>query len=196
MDLPNPFFDEDDADGMEPASTAFRYRKFALDADTTLVCRTELHGVVKKTQYMTAFALNEYTPTDTSNTTTNHAWRDRIDAQRGAVLANELKNNSFKLAKWTAQSLLAGADQMKVGFCSRATPKNAYEHVILATQFYRPKDFATQITLREGQMWAMMRMFVQLFSKQPEGKYVLMREPNKAMLTVYKVPPETFEDEE
>jgi translation initiation factor 3 subunit D len=66
MDLPNPFFDEDDADGMEPASVAYRYRKFELDANTTLVCRTELHGLVKKTQYMTAFALNEYIPPPTN----------------------------------------------------------------------------------------------------------------------------------
>ncbi len=65
MDLPNPFFDEDDADGMEPASVAYRYRKFELDANTTLVCRTELHGLVKKKQYMTAFALNEYIPPPT-----------------------------------------------------------------------------------------------------------------------------------
>lgn len=191
MDLPNPFFDEDDADGMEPASVAFRYRKFGLDDKTTLVCRTELHGLVKKTQKMTAFALNEYAPTGQAP-----VWKDKMDSQRGAVLANELKNNSFKLAKWTAQSLLSGADQMKIGFCSRKEPKNAYEHVILATQFYRPKDFATQITLAEGQMWAMMRMFVQLFNKQQEGKYVLMREPNKAQLALYRVPPETFEDEE
>ena len=125
-----------------------------------------------------------------------HDRRDRIDSQRGSVLANELKNNSFKLAKWTAQSLLAGADQMKIGFCSRSNPKSAYEHVILATQFYRPKDFANQITLNENQMWAMLRMFVTMFHKQEEGKYVLMREPNKAVLTMYKVPQDTFEEEE
>ena len=122
--------------------------------------------------------------------------RDRIDSQRGSVLANELKNNSFKLAKWTAQSLLAGADQMKIGFCSRSNPKSSYEHVILATQFYRPKDFASQITLSETHMWAMMRMFVTMFAKQEEGKYVLMREPNKAVLTMYKVPQDTFEEDE
>ncbi|GKY94480.1 hypothetical protein MPSEU_000413900 [Mayamaea pseudoterrestris] len=189
MDLPNPFFDEDDADGMEPASVAYRYRKFALDESTTVICRTEIHGLVKKDQYMTAFALNEFAPT-TSN------WRDKIDQQRGAVLATELKNNSFKLAKWTAQSLLAGVEQMKIGFVSRTHPKNNYEHVVLATQFYRPKDFATQITLNEGSMWAMFRMFVNLFQKQEPGKYVLMREPNKAVLQIYAVPPETFEDEE
>ena len=150
MDLPNPFYDEDQSKGTEPASVAYRYRKFALDDKTTLVCRTELHGLVKKQHYMTAFALNEYNPTP--NNPQSVSWRDRIDSQRGAVFANELKNNSFKLAKWTAQSLLAGADQMKIGFVSRASPQKTSEHVILATQFYRPKDFATQITLSENQM--------------------------------------------
>jgi translation initiation factor 3 subunit D len=62
MDLPNPFYDDEDEDGMEPASVAYRYRKFELDDKTTLVCRTELHGLVKNNQYMTAFALNEYVP--------------------------------------------------------------------------------------------------------------------------------------
>ncbi len=85
---------------------------------------------------------------------------------------------------------------MKIGFCSRSDPKSAYDHVILATQFYRPKDFASQITLNETQMWAMMRMFVNMFAKQDEGKYVLMREPNKAVLTMYKVPQDTFESDD
>mmetsp|Transcript_24860 Transcript_24860/g.35068 ORF Transcript_24860/g.35068 Transcript_24860/m.35068 type:complete len:609 (+) Transcript_24860:141-1967(+) len=207
---PNPFFDPDDSDGMEPASVAYRYRKFDLGNDIKLVCRTELHGKVKKNSqsYMTAFALNEYTPLPTSSSKDGQptqtaaslanmiSWREKIDSQRGAVLATELKNNSFKLAKWTAQSLLAGADQMKIGFVSRQTPKNAYDHCILATQFYRPKDFATQITLSEGTMWAMIRMFIQLLQKHPEGKYVLMRDPNKALLRLYSVPPKTFEDED
>lgn len=192
MDLPNPFFDEDDNDGMEPASVAYRYRKFDLGEGTELVCRTELHGLVKKTQRMTAFALNEYSAPSVNVA----AWRDKLDSQRGAVLATELKNNSFKLAKWTAQSLLAGADQMKIGFVSRVAPKNAFEHVILATQFYRPKDFATQITLSEGQMWAMIRMFIALLRKQEDGKYVLMREPNKPLLKLFKVPPNTFEEDD
>ena len=30
-------------------------------------------------------------------------WRQKLDTQRGAVLANELKNNACKLAKWTVQ---------------------------------------------------------------------------------------------
>jgi translation initiation factor 3 subunit D len=190
MELPNPFYDEEDNDGMEPASVAYRYRKFDLGGEIKLVCRTELHGLVKKTQTMTCFALNE------CPTAGAVAWRDKLDSQKGAVLATELKNNSFKLAKWTAASLLSGADQMKIGFISRTSPKNAYEHVILATQFYRPKDFATQLSLAEGQLWSMIRMFIHLMRKREDGKYVLMRDPNKAILRLFKVPANTFEEED
>lgn len=42
-------------------------------------------------------------------------WRVKLDNQRGAVLATELKNNSCKLAKWTVGALLAGSDQLKFG---------------------------------------------------------------------------------
>ena len=191
---------------MEPASVAYRYRKFDLGSGNTVVCRTELHGYSKKggdDQYMAAFAINEFQPPNSTNSGQNNAanakstsWRDKIDSQRGTVLATELKNNAHKIAKWTAQSLLAGADQMKIGYVSRASPKNAYEHLILATQSYRPKDFAAQITLNEGSMWGIVRMLSHLFADQPEGKYVIMRNPNRAVLRVYGVPPGTFEDEE
>jgi translation initiation factor 3 subunit D len=59
-------------------------------------------------QYMTAYALNEWD----SKLAGAVEWRQKIDSQRGAVLATELKNNSAKLAKWTAQSIIAGADQV------------------------------------------------------------------------------------
>ena len=123
-------------------------------------------------------------------------WRDKLDSQRGAVVGSELKNNAFKIAKWTAQSILADADVMKIGFISRSVPKNAMEHQILGTQFYRPKEFATQITLNEGNMWGIMRMFIGLFQDQPEGKYVIMRDPNKAVLRIYSVPAGTFESDD
>lgn len=194
MAVENPFYEKEDSNGMEPASVAYRYRKFVLDDNMTVIVRTELHGIVKNTQYMTAFALNEFFPSNP--TPQNLDWRDKIDNQRGAVLASELKNNSFKLAKWTVQSLLASADVMKIGFVSRTKPKNVNDHVILGTQFYRPKEFAMQINVSENQMWAMFRMFIQLLDKCDAGKYVLMRHPNKASLHLYAVPPDTFEEED
>lgn len=233
FDYPNPFWDAEDNDGMEPASVAYRYRKFDLGDGVELVARAELHGLAKDRkkadtskivanisankkkkkknqannpldvpegdQYMTCYALNEYDPSYLPNAQparpgTSINWREKIDNQAGAVLASELKNNSFKLAKWTAQSLLAGASQMKIGFVSRTSPKNAYEHVVLATQTYRPMDFAAQITLNQGTMWGIMRLFIKLLEDQPEGKYVIMRDPNRAIVRIYGVPPGTFED--
>lgn len=232
FDHPNPFWDEEDNDGMEPASVAYRYRKFDLGDGCQLVARCELHGLTKNLkkggdtskiatnisankkkkkkavnpldvpegdQYMTAYALNEFDPSYVSGAAARPgatvSWRDKIDNQTGAVLAQELKNNSFKLAKWTAQSLLAGAFQMKVGFVSRSSPKNAYEHVVLSTQTYRPMDFAAQITLNQGTMWGIMRLFIKLLADQPEGKYVIMRDPNRAIVRIYGVPAGTFEED-
>lgn len=42
-------------------------------------------------------------------------WRQRLESQRGAVFATELRNNSNKLSKWTAAALLSGVDMIKLG---------------------------------------------------------------------------------
>lgn len=240
FDLPNPFFDDTDNDGMEPASVAYRYRRFDLGDGVSLVARTELHGLAKDRQkadtskivtnvsanrkkkvkevgeeevelgdqYMTAFALNEYDPSYATGGGGGGAaaparpgagtinWREKIDSQAGAVLASELKNNSFKLAKWTAQSLLSGASQMKIGFVSRKEPKNVYDHVVLATQTYKPLDFAAQQGVSEKNMWGIMRLFIKLFDNEPEGKYVIMRDPNRAIVRIFGVPMSTFEEDD
>lgn len=43
-------------------------------------------------------------------------WRQKLDPQRGAVLATELKNNSCKIAKWALCSHLAGTSFIKFGW--------------------------------------------------------------------------------
>ena len=59
MTLPNPFHDEEDETASEPASVAYRYRKFALDSKNTLVCRTELQCGLSIPQV--CFGQQEYT---------------------------------------------------------------------------------------------------------------------------------------
>ena len=61
-------------------------------------------------------------------------WRQKLENQRGAVLATELKNNGNKLAKWTAAALISGTDMIKLGYVSRATHRDNTHHVILGTQ--------------------------------------------------------------
>ena len=115
--------------------------------------------------------------------------------QRGAILANELKNNSCKLAKWTAQALLAGVDEMKLGYVSRFNFKDPYSHVVLGMQSYNPNTFATQIALNQNNTWGIIKMLSELLLEQPEGKYVVMKDPNKPIVRLFSVPLDTFEEE-
>lgn len=118
----NPFYNA--AEETEPpASKAYRYRKFDIsindEAPVYLVVRTELDAVQKNAisgedQFLRVHALNEF---DSKAQGSGGAldWRSKLVSQRGAVVATEMKNNSCKLARWTVQSILAKADQMKVG---------------------------------------------------------------------------------
>jgi len=79
------------------------------------VVRCEIDCVARGTEpqrdsLLTVRALHEFDPK------TGVDWRKKIDTQRGAVFANELKNNSFKMAKWAVQALLAGTDAFKLGY--------------------------------------------------------------------------------
>ena len=190
---PNPFFEEDEP-GVTPASTAYRYRRFTMGG-VRLVVRCELHAWMNKKgedQLYNVFSLNEWN----SKFSGGINWRQKVDGQRGAVLATELKNNSCKLAKWTAQSMLSGADQMKVGYVSRASPTTPFDHQILATDKFRPKDLAAQINLSVQNMWGIVKMVSELLINKENGKYVLLKDPNKQTIRVYSVPLDTFEEQE
>lgn len=95
---------------MEAASVAYKYRLFQL-GNIKLVARCEVHCWINKRgedQLVSCHALHEWDCRYSGGVN----WRQKIDMQRGAVLATELKNNSCRLARWTAQALLAGADQV------------------------------------------------------------------------------------
>jgi translation initiation factor 3 subunit D len=185
----NPFYSEE-IEG-EPAAVAYRYRRFTL-GDIRLVARCELHGWSMKhgqEQLFTCYALNEWDSKYCGGTN----WRQKIDQQKGAVLATELKNNSCKFAKWTAQSILSGADQMKLGYVSRVSPNNPNDHAVLATQFFKPKDIAAQLFMQPNNMWGIVKMMCELVMSKEDGLYVLLKDPNKATVRLYSVPPDAFE---
>ena len=120
-------------------------------------------------------------------------WRQKLDSQRGAVLATELKNNSCKLAKWTLQAMLAGADLIKLGYVSRVHSKDPVNHVILGTQQYKPKEFATHINLNVANAWGILKAVIDLTLGLEEGKYLLMKDPNKQVIRLYSIPVDAFE---
>jgi translation initiation factor 3 subunit D len=158
-----------------------------------LVARCEVHSVVelnKQRSFLTVNALNEFDPKYSGVD-----WRQKLETQRGAVLATELKNNANKLAKWTAQALLASADMMKLGYVSRIHPRDHFNHVILGVVGYKPKDFAAQINLNTTNMWGIVKSIVDLCMKLNEGKYVIVKDPSKPQIRIYEVPADAFEND-
>lgn len=188
---PNPFV-IDDEEG-EVASVAYRYRKWDLNNGIVLVARCEHDAVLQtpggETQFLSVKALNEWD----SKLANGVEWRQKLDTQRGAVLANELRNNACKLAKWTVQALLAGSDNLKFGYVSRAHIRDSSRHVILGTQQFKPHEFATQINLSMDNAWGILRCIIDLCMKQNDGKYLIMKDPNKPMIRLYDIPDNTFE---
>ncbi|OXU23485.1 hypothetical protein TSAR_016887 [Trichomalopsis sarcophagae] len=193
FDEPNPFISEEEEG--EVASVAYRYRKWDLNNGITLIARCEhdavMQGPNNETQFLTIKALNEWD----SKLANGVEWRRKLDTQRGAVLANELRNNACKLAKWTVQALLAGSDQLKFGYVSRASVRDSSKHVILETQQYKPNEFATQINLNMDNAWGILRCIIDICMNQKDGKYLIMKDPNKPMIRLYDIPDNTFESE-
>jgi len=189
---------EEEHGGESDSCSAYKYRMWSLKTgadseEIKLVCRTEHDGVIigpnGETQTLTIKAFNEWD----SRLSGGVDWRSKLDSQKGAVLATELQNNSCKLAKWTLQALLAASDQIKFGYVSRLAARNTAQHVILGTQQYRPSELATNITLNLDNAWGILRCIIDNCMKQPPGKYLIMKDPNKAVIRLYSLPEGTFE---
>jgi translation initiation factor 3 subunit D len=80
-------------------------------------------------------------------------------------------------------------------FVSRANPKNNNDHVILGVLSHKPRDFANQMALNLNNGWGIVRTIVDMCLKMEEGKYVLVKDPNKSILRLYSVPEHTFDEE-
>lgn len=196
---PNPFYGPDESEPL--ASCGYRYRVFDLglhEGDETRVCvRTEVDAFLSGSNaqsgkgLVTIRALNEFDPRAQGAGGASD-WRTKLDSQRGAVVATEMKNNSCKLAKWTVQSILAGAELMKLGWVSRASPRDNTRHVVLSTTSVRPADFAAQLNVSIPNGWGIVRAVIDLAMKQPDGKYVLVKDPNKPVMRLYAVPMSAF----
>merc|ERR1739844_714255 len=204
----NPFIDdtndseeESDAEKSEEdknsvASVGYRYRKWDLGNNIKLVARCEHDAVASGTNnellFLTTKALNEWD----SRYSGGVDWRQKLDVQPGAVLANELKHNACKLAKWTVQALLVGSDIIKFGYITRFKIKDSSRHVILGSQQFKPLEFANQINLSMDNAWGIVRCIIDLVMQQKDGKYLIVKDPNKPVLRLYDIPDNTFESGE
>eukprot|EP00301_Raphidiophrys_heterophryoidea_P002671 c11244_g1_i1.p1 GENE.c11244_g1_i1~~c11244_g1_i1.p1 ORF type:complete len:526 (-),score=155.81 c11244_g1_i1:162-1682(-) len=183
----SPFEDSSKAGGV-------RYRLFELEeGGLKIVVRCSVDAAVKvkdKDELLMVRALNEYDPKSSGVD-----WRKQLDSQRGAVFATEIRNNNGKIARWCAASLLGGVDQIKIGYISRVAPRDPYNHTILGTQFYKPFELATQMALTQNNMWAIVKRIVDVVSQYEDGKFVLVKDALKPLLTLYAVPSNAFDED-
>ena len=63
---------------------------------------------------------------------------------------------------------------------------------------YKPREFAAQMNLNLNNGWAIVRTFVDMVQKAgtEDGKFILVKDPNKPTIRLYQVPMNTFEDDE
>ncbi len=149
----------------------YRYRRWSLGG-TRLVVRCEVDAHIKTTdgvQAAAVHALNEFDPK-----WSGVDWRQKLENQRGAVLATELKNNAAKMARWTAAALIGGIDIIKLGYISRTSFRDPNTHVLLGTQAVKPRDFAAQMNLNMDNAWGIVRALVDMcYEKMEEdGKLI------------------------
>lgn len=71
---------------------------------------------------------------------------------------------------------------MPRSFISRVNAKDPQRHSIVGVQSHKPKDFANQMAISLNNGWGIVRMIVDLCMRQPEGRYVLIKDPNNVSL--------------
>lgn len=68
---------------------------------------------------------------------------------------------------------------------SRVHVRDSAKHAILGTQQFKPKEFADQINLNMDNAWGILRCIIDTCMKLKEGKYLIMKDPNK--VSKYKI---------
>jgi translation initiation factor 3 subunit D len=173
-----------ETDHNEILSVAYKYRIWTLDSERIVVrCAVDAYTEIRgATQLVHVHTLNEFDPKPGMD------WRHKLETQRGAILATEIKNNACKLAKWTTIALLSGVDFLKIGYVVRTLPQKNSAHSVIGLQTLKPREFATQTNLSFDFSWGFSKAIIEFLSKFEDGKYLLVRRPDKSIVELYEMP--------
>jgi len=202
---PSPFWNPAEHPGKAPASVAYRYRKWALGEDGLIVRSVINAADVPRRRLLTTFALTEWDHKDARAVSGSLPWRASLDTRKGQVTSSEIRNNNAKFARWMIQTMLSGADEMRVGFVSRTLPTSRDGHVVLGTQSFTPSNASQMFSLSQTNMWGVIRWAVDLVKTHAAAKagdtpldehlckFILVKDPNRAVVSLYNIPFDLFE---
>ena len=171
----------------------YTYMQWAFGENRTLITRGQTHSYenlnsnadqteeekAQNIKYNNIYAMNQWK-------FTKSAWNN-IDTEKTAVLSQELTDNINRVSKWALQSLLAGADNMKIVFVTRQKLSNNKKHAILGASTISTQKFIDLIGLKFDDAWSNVRYIVDFFERQADGEYLIIRDPIKGCLKIFRM---------
>lgn len=76
---------------------------------------------------------------------------------------------------------------LSFSYVSRVHVRDSAKHAILGTQQFKPKEFADQINLNMDNAWGILRCIIDTCMKLKEGKYLIMKDPNKVFVSFFSI---------
>jgi translation initiation factor 3 subunit D len=170
--------------------------KWPFGPNRTLLTRAQLHS------YENLSIGGEEDPDNIkyNNIYTMNQWKfikgnwENIDTDKTSILSVELTDNTNRVAKWAIQSLLAGADKMKIVFATRQKLGSNLKHKILGASSVTTSGFIDLISFKIDEAWAYVKYFVDYFEKKEDGNYILVRDPMKTSIKIFKINGEAGKD--
>lgn len=169
-----------------PAGFAYKYSKWTMDEGKYLVIRSTLNAAVRIGSNEELILIRSLLEYDSSRSGGNLDWRSKLDNQRGAILANEIKNNNSIIARWVFQAYLAQVDNIKLAYVARISPKDRVRHELLALQDIEPYELATQMNLDTANGFGILRALFDLLTDSQES-VIIVRDPAKPILRLYNL---------
>jgi translation initiation factor 3 subunit D len=167
-----------------PAGFAYKYYKWTMGEGKYLVIRSTVNAATHMGSKEDIILVRSLLEFDSSRSGVNLDWRSKLDNQRGAILANEIKNNNSIIARWVFQAYLAQVDNIKLAYVSRISPKDRVRHELLALQDIEPYELATQMNLDTANGFGILRALFDMLTDSQES-VVIVRDPVKPILRLY-----------
>ena len=172
------------SDCSAPKGCAFKYFKWTMGEGKYLVIRSLVNAATRVGSNEELTLVRSLLEFDSSRAGGSLDWRSKLDNQRGAILANEIKNNNAIIARWVFQAYLAQVDNIKLAYVSRISPKDRVRHELLALQDIEPYELATQMNLDTANGFGILRALFDLLT-QSQDSVVIVRDPVKPILRLY-----------
>lgn len=172
------------SDCSAPTGFAYKYFKWSMGEGKNLIIRSVINSATRVGSSEQLTLVRSLLEFDSSRSGNNLDWRSKLDNQRGAILANEIKNNNAIIARWVFQAYLAQVDNIKLAYVSRIAPKDRVRHELLALQDIEPYELATQMNLDTANGFGILKALFDLLTKSQDS-VIIVRDPVKPILRLY-----------